>query len=201
MQTTVRQKEQALYEEMWQAPAYSIHSPGERLTQVFLDICGIAPSSTRHTTVLDAGAGTGRGAVALKNIGFRVHMCDLTPDGLTPEARTIPFTPACLWDDLRIVLPYRFGRQYDYVYCTDVMEHIPTQFVMLTVLRLLEVARYGVFFNIALTHENYGAFAGEHSLHKTVESFVWWRDNLATLGSLVECRDLVNSGVYFVRSK
>lgn len=198
---SVQQKERELYEEVWQAPAYSVHAPGEDFIEMFMDIAGVVPEATYRLTVLDAGTGTGRGALALRKRGFNVTMTDLTPDGLTAEAQELPFFRSCIWDDLSLVAPYRFGGQYDYVYCTDVMEHLPTQYVMLAVMRLLAIARHGVFFNIALAHETWGTFAGEETLHKSVFAFTWWRDNLATVAKLVECRDLIKSGVYFVRAR
>ncbi len=68
---------------------------------------------------------------------------------------------------------------------------------MLTVFRLLEVARRGVFLSIALEPDVFGAWVGK-SLHQTVQSFTWWRDNLATLGTLKESRDLLNAGVFLL---
>jgi hypothetical protein len=80
------------------------------------------------------------------------------------------------------------------------MEHIPPAFTMLVVARLLEVARSGAFFSISLVPDAFGAWVGK-PLHQSVQSFTQWRDQLATLGEVLECRDLLTTGVYFVRPR
>jgi hypothetical protein len=86
---------------------------------------------------------------------------------------------------------------FDYAYCCDVLEHIPTPFVMLVVSRLMAVTTRGVFLSVALQADQFGALVGE-PLHLTVQSFTQWRDQLSTLGRLVEARDLMMTGVYYL---
>jgi hypothetical protein len=130
-------------------------------------------------------------------------MCDVTDAGLSEAARALPFRQICLWHDLEPVVRNfdMWGRsRVDYVYCTDVLEHIPPTFTMLVVQRLLDVSRRGVFLSIALVHDQFGPWVGT-PLHQTVQSFVAWRDQLSELGEMVECRDLLNTGIYFLRSR
>jgi len=156
-------------------------------------------------TVLDAGCGAGKGAIALASAGFTVTLCDHTDAGLTPDALAVgPFIQTNLWDDLSpvaylagVARGTEPGAPFDYAYCCDVLEHIPTPFTMLVVSRLLAVASRGVFLSISLQADNCGALVGE-PLHLTVQSFVQWRDQLATLGRLVEARDLMSTGVYYL---
>lgn len=180
--------ERETYEQMWSIGSYGEVSPGERYVDAFLDMAQPHPGA--H--VLDAGCGTGKGALALVPRGFRVTLCDLTPDGLLPEARALPFRQVCLWHGLR-------GRvdPVDWVYCCDVLEHVPPVFTMLAVVRLLEVARRGAFLSIALDPDRFGAWVGT-PLHQTVQSFVAWRDQLAEVGRVCECRDLGSAGLYLV---
>ncbi len=182
---------------MWAIPAYNDNSPGEAFAPLFLEMARIDPTTTRMRTVLDAGCGGGKGALALAAMGFRVAMIDFTDAGLTPEAKALPFTEAALWEDLSIRGGYRFGGKADYVYCCDVLEHVPTEFTMLVVRRLLDVARQGVFLSICLTEDNFGIWVGK-PLHNTVRPFTWWRDNLQVLGNVVECRDLLDVGLFYV---
>jgi SAM-dependent methyltransferase len=202
--------ERQKYEDMWTVDAYASHSPGEMYAPLFLDMIGGSPLGLAFEhpnglrvrppyTILDAGCGSGKGALALHAAGFRIlSMCDLTGDGLVPEARSLPFVKACLWEPLLQQVHFAPGGKFDYVYCCDVLEHIPTAFTMLVVSRLLEVARFGVFLSISFQPDVMGAWIGA-SLHETVQPFVWWRDNLNTVGRLVEGRDLLNTGVFLVK--
>lgn len=183
--------ERETYREMWSAEGYGDFSPGAHFLPVFLQMAG-SQLHPEHE-FLDAGCGSGKGALALQAAGYnRVSLTDFTDDGLSDEARLAQFVfkPACLWSDLG-------SREFDWVYCCDVLEHIPPMFTMLVAARLLAVAQRGVFFSISLTPDRFGVMVGK-PLHQTVESFVTWRDALAELGTVQECRDLVTAGVYLV---
>jgi len=197
-------REREKYETAWSLSAYATTSPGEQLLPIFLDMTKAGPSAS----VLDAGCGAGKGALALAAAGLTVTMCDHTDAGLTDEALAVgPFVQTNLWDDLAPVAylaNVARGRQtdglFDYAYCCDVLEHIPTPFVMLVVARLLAVTTKGVFLSISTQPDNFGAMVGE-PLHLTVQSFVQWRDQLATMGRLVEARDLIIAGCYLVEPR
>jgi hypothetical protein len=49
-----------------------------------------------------------------------------------------------------------------------------------------------------LHDDGYGKFIGK-PLHLTVQAFAWWRDRIATLGNLIEARDLCGTGLYVVQ--
>jgi SAM-dependent methyltransferase len=195
-------QERLTYESMWQIEDYAKTSPGSQLVPAFLEMSGaqartyptLKLGAPHTTTVLDAGCGSGKGALALHQAGFRVEMCDLTDAGLVDEAKAIPFWQACLW------APQIVPKRFDWVYCCDVLEHIPTPFVMLAVSRLLQVARNGVFLSIALQGDNFGVWVGK-PLHQTVYGFVQWRDLLSTIGHVKECRDMLMNGVYLVEPR
>lgn len=201
MTTVIAQRERALYEDVWHSLAgYQAFSPGEKRIDVFLDMAGLAVDVEgrvrQPATVLDAGCGSGKGALALAARGFLVDLVDLTDVGLVPEAERFRFVAGALWDDLQ----HLTGSRYAYVYCCDVLEHIPTALTMLVVARLLAVAQRGVFLNIGLAQDNFGAWMGQ-PLHKTMESYVVWRDLLACVGHLVEARDLLTSCAFYLEPK
>lgn len=187
--SSIAEAERAKYDDMWAVDAYTKYSPGERLILTFMEMSG----ARRQDSVIDAGCGAGRGAVALREQGFDVRCCDLTGSALLPEAKDLPFREGALWEDLG-------QKTVDWVYCCDVLEHVPTAFTMLVIRRLLDVARKGVFLSICHIPDTYGIWIGR-TLHETVQPFVWWRDNLATLGCVVEARDLLISGLYLVTPK
>lgn len=182
--------EKQTYGDIWQIARYAVISPGAQAVEVFLDT--VRPPAT----VLDAGTGSGKGALALQQAGFTVALCDLTGEGLVPEARAIkPFFETCLWHDLT-PLPYLAHvangtfpeERFDWVYCCDVLEHLPTQFVGLAVSRMLEVAKDGLFLSVCTGYDRDGVWVGK-PLHQTVQPFVWWRDTLRELGTVTDARD------------
>jgi len=189
--------ERECYEEMWGVEQYAEVSPGERVAPVFDALVRARGDDPRDVTVLDAGCGSGKGALALQALGYQVTLCDLTPAGLVPEARTLPFFEAVLWKPL--TQQYALGHAYDYVYCCDVLEHLPTVFVGLAIAEMLTVSRRGVFISVALGPDNLGVWVGR-PLHLTVNPFPWWRDTLSELGRVVDARDLLNEGLYLVEA-
>jgi SAM-dependent methyltransferase len=195
-QMTMSEAERVLYEDMWEIDSYARHSPGEHFAPVFDSL--VKERCAGRGTVLDAGCGSGKGSVALAALGYDVMLCDLTPAGLIAEARSLPFLEASLWSDLRKVSVWK--PFYDWVYCTDVLEHLPTQMVGLTVSRLLEVARRGVFISVSLLPDQMGVWAGR-PLHLTVQGYLWWRDLLRELGTVVDARDLIVEGVFLVEPR
>lgn len=192
MRNTLIERERTKYETIWAIDAYAEHSPGEMVLPIFRDMTG-----AESGTVLDAGCGSGKGAIALAAAGFDVTLCDLTPDGLVTAAKSLPFVAASLWDDLTLVAYLAAGGKVDYVYCCVVLEHIPTAFTMLVIARLLAVAKRGLFLSISTVPDVHGVLVGE-PLHQTVHSFVQWRDDLSELGRVVQARDLLVSGCYLV---
>lgn len=188
--------ERETYQQAWALPQYAEFAPGEKYLPQFLDMS----KAQRGQSVLDAGTGSGKGAIALKREGLSVVLCDITDAGLVPEARDFRFDEACLWHPVKQQLRYLHGGTVDWVYCCDVMEHIPTAYTMLVAARLLEVCRRGVFFSISLVPDVFGNWIGK-PLHQTVQPYVWWRDNLSEVGGLVEGRDLLNTGLFLVRPR
>jgi SAM-dependent methyltransferase len=196
--TSIVTAERDCYEEMWGVEQYADTSPGERFVPVFDTLARERGDDPRDLTVLDAGCGSGKGAVALAAHGYQVTLCDLTPAGLIPEARILPFFEAALWTSLK--QRHVFGGAYDYVYCTDVLEHLPTIFVGLAITRMLDVAKKGLFVSVALGPDHLGSWVGR-PLHLTVQPYVWWRDHLNELGRVVDARDLINEGLFLVERR
>lgn len=192
-------RERALYEDVYDAVAkYAVESPGVANFPVFKEMAEIPETGRYQLSVLDAGCGGGYGALEFKRAGFgRVVMCDITDFGICDEARDIPFYQTPLWESLHRVASGTFGGKFDYVYCCDVLEHIPKEFTMLVVSRLLDVTRCGLFLSISHKIDVHGLWVGRH-LHQTVEQFAWWRDNLSTIADIAECRDLINFGLFLL---
>ena len=191
---TLLEAEAATYTDLWgSVESYGTVAPGESMLPIFLDCLG----TQRHGHVLDAGTGSGKGALALAAAGFRVTCCDVTDAGLVPAARALPFRTACLWHNLRAILP---GHSVDWAYCTDVLEHVPPQFTMLACEQMLRVSRRGLFLSVSLVPDNFGVWVGK-SLHQTVQPFTWWRDSLRELGRVADARDLLHAATFYLEHR
>ena len=117
--------------------------------------------------MIDFGCGTGRGAQALRDMGMNVRAVDFAPNCLDPEVR-VPFVQACLWD-----LPPMRAK---WGYCTDVMEHIPTEKVI-DVLQGIRDRVQGCYFSIATGEDDLGHIAGR-KLHLTLMTAEQWAEVL-----------------------
>lgn len=189
--------ERQTYGEAWALDGYAVHAPGEHHATKFVEMAGldggVLRPSGRPMTVLDAGAGSGKGALALEALGFGLTLLDITDAGLVPEARRFRYVEAPIWSNLRAGV----GR-FDYVYCCDVLEHVDEAMTMLAIARMLEASTRGVFLSIALVPDQFGILVGR-PLHLTVKPFTWWRDRIRELGTVAECRDLIDAGLFLVK--
>jgi 2-polyprenyl-3-methyl-5-hydroxy-6-metoxy-1,4-benzoquinol methylase len=182
--------ERETYDEMGAVPQYREFSPGVRYLPIFQSLI----TARRPVSILDAGCCTGKAGLALTQDGCDVTLLDLTDAGLVPEAKVLPFREGCLWHDLS---PHG---TFDYVYCCDVLEHIPTAFTMLVADQLLRVSRVGAFIAVSLVPDHFGAWVGK-PLHQTVQPYLWWKQYLGELGLLMDARDLHTNATFFVRPK
>lgn len=155
--------EQQKYERMWAYPEYRRNAPGEHCVDVFLKI------TQPKGRVIDFGCGTGRAGVKMKAAGLDVMLVDFAENCRDYEAMCLPFS---LYD-----LTKPIQDSADYGYCTDVMEHIPTDDVK-TVIDNIMACVGTAFFQISTVPDKMGAEIGQ-DLHLTVKAHQWWHDLFA----------------------
>lgn len=180
--------ERAKYAQLWSdIPEYREYSPGVENVQRFMDVMKPAPLSS----ILDIGCGTGVAGMMFAKLGLYPHWIDITDAGLHPEVKRNRFTKATLWDE------WNDAVGCDYGFCCDVMEHIPTEYTMLVIDRILS-ACHTTWFQISLVPDQFGATIGQ-PLHLTVKPFDWWRDRFKLAGTVLDARDLCGQALYVVR--
>lgn len=173
---SLEQRERAKYEKAWSDPAYATWSPGLRSVGRVLEYC--ENFGIHQVAVL--GCGSGRAALTLARLRYRVELFDLTDRGLLPEARLLPFKQGTLWR-----LPYE-DRAWPLVYCADVLEHLPPEKVDES---LAEIARVtGAWALLQISCRESKKLDGV-PLHLTVKKPRWWLERIEEAGLRVVNQD------------
>lgn len=178
--------EREKYQRLWgEHPSYRNSAPGELLAEHFLKLA----DPRKRQTVYDFGCGTGRGAAKIaercKVIGF-----DFTDNSLDPQVvGRFQFRQHDLTRPIDI-------QPADYGYCTDVLEHIPTEDVPTVLQNIFDACRV-VYLNISTVEDHCGAMIGE-TLHLTVRPMNWWLLQAMNLGLQVRlAQDVGTSCIIF----
>lgn len=184
--------EKEKYNKIWELDKYRRVAPGEQFLIPWLQVA----NPNKGSSIRDYGTGTGRAALFMRLSGMKVEMVDIADNCLDEHVQLAlgdHLTIACLWD-----LPYDMPVT-DYGYCTDVMEHIPPDHVDDVLENIFRTCKE-CFFNISFHIDHFGQEIDD-VLHLTVKPFVWWRDKLKNYGELVDARDLLFHGIFYVRGK
>jgi hypothetical protein len=158
------------YTRMWDIDEYRTVAPGELAANTFLELA----KPEAGAKVIDFGCGTGRGSLFMLGLGgLNVTMLDFAENCLDDELVT-----ACKKrpDDIRFIkhdLTEKPNLHAEYGYCTDVMEHIPTDQVDQVLENILNTAEK-VFFRISTRPDVMGPRHMGMHLHLTVENYAWW---------------------------
>lgn len=152
--------EKEKYQLMWQLDIYREVSPGEHMAEWYVET--FKPKGK----IIDFGCGTGRAGVKFKELGLEPFLIDFTDNCRDDEAQEIPFLQ---WD-----LTYPISVDSEHGFCTDVMEHIPTEDVEKVIKNIMTSAKK-VFFQISTIDDNLGGMINE-PLHLTVKTHDWWKE-------------------------
>jgi len=176
------EEEKTKYEDIWSFKAYNKYSPGERFARIFSEMV-----TEPDCTILDIGCGSGKGGLALRDLGYDVTFFDIAKIG-----ELEPFIQAPVWSDW----PRHRPTNFDYGFCCDVLEHIPTEYMGLSIHQILKACDE-IFFSIGLERDSYGDLI-KAELHLTIRPYIWWRDFLQEFGELKDARDLGTNGLYWL---
>lgn len=169
----IRTIERTKYELMWGYDQYRQIAPGEDVAPIFLAQVKPKPG----VTVIDFGAGTGRGALYLALFGqLRVEMLDFADNCLDTEIREMLVTQAHALTFTQHDLNEPSPLTARYGFCTDVMEHIPPDGVDRVLGTILRAAEH-VFFQISCVDDSCGKMIGD-TLHLSVHPYEWWLKKL-----------------------
>jgi 2-polyprenyl-3-methyl-5-hydroxy-6-metoxy-1,4-benzoquinol methylase len=171
--------EREKYEAMWKHDAYRKEAPGAAFVDDAFELLGMQSGES----LTDYGSGTGRASFAFhEHKVMNVTAVDFADNAF--EYATGPgyinFVHACLWDLPEI--------ESDWAYCTDVMEHIPTEKVDAVIDGIAKRTRKGAYFNVATRPDNLGALIGR-KLHMTVMPGIGWQTILSKYFAHVEMRE------------
>jgi SAM-dependent methyltransferase len=160
---TLVESERHKYQTVWCDDQYRVVSPGMRHLESALE--WMMPEDGASFT--DWGCGTGRAAEQLAARGFGVQLVDIASNAYNGA---LPFCEACLWD-----LPESV-QATDYGFCTDVLEHIPTDKVDEVFSGIAARTLKKCYFQIALFHDSHFTQAG--TLHLSVFKPDWWESRV-----------------------
>jgi hypothetical protein len=153
------EKERDRYTRAWNYAPYSNVSPGLNQLPSALKWMNPEPGAT----ITDWGSGSGKASDALAAKGFQVRMVDIASNAYKGK---LPVTICCLWEMGEDIGPT------DYGYCTDVMEHIPTEKVDDVFEAIAKRTLKKCYFQIALFEDR--CFRDAGPLHLSVFPDHWW---------------------------
>lgn len=180
-------QERDKYAEIWSREEYrEAHSPGVENVDRFMSVMKPRDGST----IIDVGCGSGHAGLALASRGLQSYYMDITDAGLDPAVPRHDFYQQAAWS------PWP-GKNFDYGFCCDVLEHIPPEYALLVCDRI--VSRCGVaWLQICNEPDNFGPALIGKPLHLTVKPYAWWLSRLAALGKVVDARDLCGISLFVV---
>ena len=191
--------EEEKYVKCWNVPEYRKYAPGEHFVDMFLEAAKTSGGEIPEgATIIDYGCGTGRASKKLYEAGFDVTMVDFASNCLDEEIVELAKDNS----RLRFVkhdLTKKCDFESDFGFCTDMMEHIPTEQVDLVLSNIL-LASKSVFFEISTQHDGFGIHPDiDDELHLTVENYHDWAQRLLDQHTFIlRSSDKQNSVIFYV---
>jgi len=174
----VEASEKQKYEAMWEHAEYRLSSPGFEAASCFFD--HFKERIQEGDSILDFGCGTGRTSSLFFSKGLFVRMIDIASNCLDENIislmhlfpHAIEFMEASLWE-----LPSTVASA-DWIYCCDVLEHLPSEQVDAALFQMAKRTKKGGFLQIFLKDEPFGLMIGKR-LHLTIQPKEWWIEKIS----------------------
>ena len=129
----------------------------------------IAKNYDPKLTFLDIGCGDGSTVYDLRNRGFTCQGLDITLAGLRNSKDN--FTEASVWE-----MPYP-DEYFDFTFSTDLLEHLPPEFVDDSIAEIFRITRHETYHSIA----NFVDVRDGRVLHLIQKPVEWWREKFRIL--------------------
>ena len=172
MKSTI-EEEIEKYQKAWDLIYTDQNECGTRHVAFFLDHFDIS----KNDKIVDLGCGSGRSVKLMRDQGFDAYGIDLIKSRYIDD---IPFTQANLWN-----LP---DKKFDYIFCTDVLEHIPTDRIEDVLDNMRKICGKGIFLAVATRPDQAGKYINE-TLHLTVQDVNWWLEHLGSRFQTLSARN------------
>jgi 2-polyprenyl-3-methyl-5-hydroxy-6-metoxy-1,4-benzoquinol methylase len=177
--------EKAKYERMWTHEIYRFSSPGLEAAPLFLETFkeDIRPGDS----LTDFGCGAGVAALSFLESALRVHLVDIADNCLEDKIATLmllrpdqlSFTQSSLWE-----IPDSMEKS-DWIYCVDVLEHLPSDKVETALAMLASKTKQGGLIQVFHKEEPFGSLIDE-TLHLTLQPEKWWTERISSLWKLLK---------------
>lgn len=163
-----RDSERDKYLRVWADRSYGTQTDGLPAVSSAFRGMGCQPGET----LIDWGCGTGRAAKNFRDMGLRVTGFDIAHNCLA-EGVDVPLVVGCIWEPPRDLAA-------DYGFCTDVLEHVPPDYLDQALDTLYWRAEKATFIQIDTVLDISGpAMDPPEVLHLSVYDRWWWEDELA----------------------
>lgn len=188
--------EREKYNWLWShIDAYREVSPGQLFLPFFLK--AFQADFKPGQKLIDFGCGTGRVARDFLALQLKVRLVDISPFALDEEVshllhlmpEELCFVEACLWQLPQTLQPA------DWIYCTDVLEHLPTKQMDQVLKGMSQRMQRGGYLSICLQEDAMGKTLGLQ-LHLTVQTRDWWHQKISQFFQII-AEDQVVEGLYF----
>jgi ubiquinone/menaquinone biosynthesis C-methylase UbiE len=194
---TLYLQEKQKYEKMWSCDLYRQRSPGFLLTTFFLHY--FQGRITPRDTLIDFGCGTGAASLFFFEKGLSVTLVDIADNCLSDDVKKtikknrsdFTFIQATLWD-----LPYSL-QPTDWIYCIDVLEHLPTKQVLPSLAAMAKKTKKGGALQLFLEDESMGDLVGE-TLHLTLRPLDWWLKQISAFWPIEHVQEIIPNVRYCV---
>lgn len=135
----------------------------------------------KFTKGLDVGCGRANGVQYAREVGYDVYGCDISSGAVKcwEERGVSDYCSVCPAD----AMPYK-DNEFDFVLCSEVMEHIPEENTLATLKEICRVGSDKYLFTIAMTPEKIPV-AGLIQSHINLHPPDWWVHKMEEAGMII----------------